>query len=229
MADPQILENISIEIDFDKLLKKLHVEEGSDDAVALKKLADEALSIGRPKAMYRIANIDSRGDNYVIVNGKTFTSRVLKVNLEHAHRIFCYTVTSGMELEEWSKSKTDILENFWVDSIKEVVLRKAYDILTAHLNEKYNLGKTTTMSPGALADWPIKEQRVLFSILGNTIDSIGLELTDSCLMIPTKSVSGIRFATEENFESCLLCTREKCPGRIAKYDKGLYERKYSVT
>ncbi|MFC1650323.1 vitamin B12 dependent-methionine synthase activation domain-containing protein [Candidatus Latescibacterota bacterium] len=226
MVDSQILDNMLFDIDVDKLRKKLHVGEGTDDADALNRLVHRALSIGKPKAMYRIANIDSRGGDYVVVDGKTFTSRVLKVNLKHAHRVFCYTVTCGTELEEWSESITDMVENFWVDSIKEIALRNAYDILAEHLNEKYDLGKTSTMSPGSLEDWPLKEQRILFTILGNTKDAIGLELTDSLLMVPTKSVSGIRFATEENFESCLLCQREGCQGRRAKYDKDLYDHKY---
>ncbi|MFC1551495.1 vitamin B12 dependent methionine synthase [Candidatus Latescibacterota bacterium] len=228
MADTHILDKMSYEIDVDKLLKKMHVTEGADDAAALKRLTDEARSIGKPKAMYRIVNIDSRGEEHVVVDGKTFTSRVLAVNLEKAYRIFCTAVTCGMELEEWSQSKTDMLENFWADAIKEMVLRTAYNILTGHLKETYKLGKTATMSPGSLGDWPIKEQRILFSILGDTKGAIGLELNDSFLMLPTKSVSGIRFATEENFESCLLCPREKCPGRRAKYDENLYDRKYSV-
>jgi hypothetical protein len=51
-------------------------------------------------------------------------------------------------------------------------------------------------------------------------------LTESLLMVPVKSVSGIVFANEEEFASCQLCPREDCPGRKAPYDPGLYERKY---
>ncbi|MFC1539097.1 vitamin B12 dependent-methionine synthase activation domain-containing protein [Candidatus Latescibacterota bacterium] len=228
MVDSHIIDTMSFEIHSASLMNKLHIEEENDDAIALNRLIHEARSIGKPKAIYRIANIESRGEDYVVVEGKTLSSRVLKVNLEHAHRIFCYAVTCGMELDEWSESVMGVLEKFWIDSIKETVLRNAYDIFTAHLIETYNLGKTSTMSPGSLEDWPLREQRILFSILGDTKAAIGLELTESFLMIPTKSVSGIRFATEEHFESCLLCSRERCPGRRAKYDEELYERKYSI-
>jgi len=206
----------------------MHVTAGTDDAETLKRFAEEALSLGKPKAMYRIANIESRGDDHIVVDGKTLTSRVLAVNIEKAHRIFCTAVTCGKELEEWSLTKTDMLENFWADAIKEMVLRIAFKILSDHLKETYKLGKTSTMSPGSLEDWPIKEQQILFSILGDTKDAIGLELNDSFLMLPTKSISGIRFATEENFESCQLCPREKCPGRRATYDENLYDSKYSA-
>lgn len=81
----------------------------------------------------------------------------------------------------------------------------------------------------SLADWPLPEQRPVFSILGDVTEAIGVRLTDSFLMIPHKSVSGIQFSTVETFESCQLCGREVCPARRAPYDRDLYERKYVRT
>ena len=56
--------------------------------------------------------------------------------------------------------------------------------------------------------------------------AIGVKLTESYLMEPNKSVSGIRFPTEERFESCMLCPRQDCPGRRSAYDPELYDQKY---
>jgi hypothetical protein len=95
-----------------------------------------------------------------------------------------------------------------------------------HLTSLYEPGKLSRMSPGSLADWPIQEQRPLFKILGNTEKMIGVHLTESLLMVPTKSVSGIRFPTEESFESCQLCPREECPNRRAPYEADLYNQRY---
>jgi hypothetical protein len=75
------------------------------------------------------------------------------------------------------------------------------------------------MSPGSLEDWPITEQPKLFSLFGNTERVIGVRLTDSLLMVPRKSISGILFPSEENFISCRLCPREVCPSRKAPYDE----------
>lgn len=82
------------------------------------------------------------------------------------------------------------------------------------------------MSPGSLEDWPVSQQSALFSLLGDTQHAIGVQLTESCLMVPTKSVSGIRFPMEDSFESCQLCPREDCPGRRAPYDEALYARRF---
>jgi hypothetical protein len=75
----------------------------------------------------------------------------------------------------------------------------------------------------------LSEQRAVFAALGDVQAAIGVQLSDSMLMIPAKSVSGIRFPTTESFESCQLCPRVDCPGRRAPYDSGLYDRKYAAT
>jgi hypothetical protein len=75
------------------------------------------------------------------------------------------------------------------------------------------------MSPGSLKDWDLNGQRPLFSVLGDVKGSVGVYLTESLLMIPAKSLSGIFFPTEIPFYSCQLCPRENCPSRRAKYNE----------
>jgi hypothetical protein len=221
-----IFNHIPFQIELAPLTEKLRVRGDSKHVDDLERMVKEAQSVGKPKAMYKAAFLDSRGEDHVVVNGVTLTSRVLSVNLKNAYRVFPYVATCGRELDDWSKCMDDMLARYWADTIKEVVLRCALGAVGEHLAEKFRPGKTSRMSPGSLEDWPIEEQRPLFSILGNTEGAVGVHLTDSLLMIPTRSVSGIFFPTETSFESCQLCAREKCPGRRAPYDSGLYDRKY---
>ncbi len=222
-----ILDNIPLHLDLAALMRRFHAEEGSNYASDLGGLVRNAQAIARPKALYRVAFVESKGEEHVIVNGGRLTSRVLRVNLEKAHRVFPYVATCGTELEEWSSSMGDVLHRYWADEIKELALGAAIRALREDLEERYRPGRTSTMSPGSLEDWPLEEQRALFAILGNVEEAIGVQLSESLVMIPTKSVSGIRFPTEESFESCQLCPRENCPGRRSPYDDGLYERKYA--
>ena len=221
-----ILDKIPLDVDMAALMKKLHVKEESKHAEELKKLVEDARQVARPKAFYRVAYIESRGDDHVIIEGTTFKSRVLCVNLAKAHRVFPFVVTCGEELEDWPGGQGDMLRRFWVDTLKEMALRKAMAAFKKDLEARCRPGRTAAMSPGSLEDWPITQQGVLFALLGKPETSVGVRLSDSCLMIPVKSLSGIRFPTEEPFESCRLCPREKCPGRRAPYDRTLYERKY---
>ncbi len=224
--DSFVLDNVPFQIDTGQLYKNLRIKEGSELVARLNHLVDKAQAIGRPKASYKVAFIESRGNDRVIIDGMMLTSRVLRVNLEKAHRVFPFVATCGIELEEWSVSIDDMLERYWADVIKEMALRVALKHLNEHLIDHFQPGKISRMNPGSLPDWPLPEQQQLFALLGGGPASIGIKLTDSFLMIPIKSVSGIWFPTEESFESCRLCPREKCPGRRAPYDSDLYDRKY---
>jgi hypothetical protein len=224
--DSSILDDIPFRMDTEQLHRSLRIKEGSELVARLTLLVDQARAIGRPKAHYGVAFIESRGEDHVIINGVRLTSRVLRVNLEKAHRVFPFVATSGTELEEWSKSFDDLLEKYWVDAIKEMALRVAIEHLTDRLIDRFQPGKIARMNPGSLPDWPLPEQRPLFALLGEGPETLGVKLADSFLMTPIKSVSGIWFPTEESFESCQLCPRERCPGRRAPYDPDLYDRKY---
>jgi hypothetical protein len=224
--DPIILDRIPFPLRFETLLERVCLKQDRKEVTDLRPMADEAQRIGMPKALYRISYIEAKDEERVVIDGTTLTSRVLRVNLDNAHRVFPFVATCGTELDAWANAIGDMLRRYWAEMIKEMALRCAINALHEHLIEHFRPGKTSRMNPGSLKDWPIEEQRALFAILGNTEDTIGVHLTESLLMIPTRSVSGIFFPTEVSFESCQLCPREKCPGRRAPYDSGLYDRRY---
>jgi hypothetical protein len=216
----------SVELDFPAVLAALRVRKGSDDEAELRAMADEIRAEALPKALYSLAFIEAKGEDYIIADGVRFTSRVLRVNLEDAHRCFPFVCTSGREAEAWAERQSGFIRRFWADALNQAVLHAAAGQLQEHLRNRYELGSLSMMNPGSLADWPLREQRTLFSLLGDVQATIGVELTSSLLMVPTKSVSGIFFPAEESFASCQLCPRELCPNRRAVYDPELYDRKY---
>jgi hypothetical protein len=227
MMTATVLKDIHFNLDVPALLKKLRIDGRPEYAERCTRLARDAAGHARPKGAYRLAYVDSKAEDAVVVDGVTLSSRILRVNLGDVHRVFPFVVTCGVELETWSQTITDMLERFWADTIMEDALRSAFEVLNEDMTRRYQLGKTAMMNPGSLEDWPIEEQTGLFRLLGDGSEQIGVKLTDSFLMVPIKSASGLRFPTETNFESCQLCPRETCPNRRAPYDSGLHERRYS--
>ena len=140
-------------------------------------------------------------------------------------RSVSYNTTCGKEVDEIDIPDSDFLKRFWLDSIKATLLGVSCHHLSNLLNQRYKLGKTSTMSPGSgdVSIWPIEQQRELFALFGDVETLIGVTLTDSFLMIPNKSLSGISFSNEIDFQSCQLCHRENCFGRRAPFDKELWE------
>jgi hypothetical protein len=221
-----ILEDIAYEPNLDRLREDLHIRSGTMPNDALEKLAAEARPVAKPKGVYKLAFVDSDDDSAVVVDGVTFKSRVLRVNLDSQHRVFPYAVTCGTELDAWVRSQQGILHAYLADMIAEQALETATGALEDHIQGRFQPGTLSVMNPGSLADWPIVEQRPLFELLGDTKATIGVELNAYFMMIPTKSVSGIRFASERSFSSCQLCPRQDCRGRRSPYEPELYERDY---
>ena len=208
------LENIPFEINDSQCLLSLKFLEGSSEAEEAVLLLKEACFIARPKAVYIEAYIESRTEDAVVIDGQTFNSRLLSINTKSTHRLFPYIATCGIEIEQWAGSITDPLKAYFSDMIMQLALKSAVNGLVKHLTEKRLRGKLSCMNPGALKDWPISEQKKLFSLFTNTV---GVKLTDSFLMIPVKSSSGIYFTSDKKFENCELCPRENCPSRRAAY------------
>ncbi len=225
--DSVTLDRLPFHVEVEPLLKKLHIRPGSGNEREFRRLVELAEGVARPKAIYKLAFIEAKEEAAVVIEGIRFASRVLRVNLDVANRVFAFVGTSGTELEAWADAQEELLARFWADAINQAVLGAAMGSFRAHLVEQFAVPQMMTMNPGSLADWPIREQRPLFALLGDVKAAIGVELTPSLLMTPTKTVSGIFFPSEETFASCQLCPREDCPNRRAKYDPELFQRKYA--
>lgn len=221
-----ILSDIAFELDLDSLLRQLRVK-NPDDAAELHRLALGAQQIARPKAAYRPVLLREVGEDTVRIDETVLSSRVLAVNLKDTHRVFLYMATCGTELNEWAHGLTDMVHQFWAEEIKVRALRAGMRALNARIDLDYAPGKTTVMNPGSLADWPLTQQRPFFELMSEAAGALGVTLSESCLMTPNKSVTGIRYELEGSFESCQLCPIPDCPGRRAPQDPDLYARRYS--
>ncbi|MBD3184772.1 vitamin B12 dependent methionine synthase [Candidatus Poribacteria bacterium] len=219
----EIIDNIKVEISPTQVLKRLHMDQDDKYLQDVEKLLELALPVLCPKAIFDIKYIDSRSDDSVTISGVEFSSRILRVNLDKVERTFPYIATCGIEVEKLDIPADELMLHFMLDTIKQMALGEAMRHLRQQIDEKYRPGKMSAMNPGSLEDWPISEQHKLFSLFGDVEKLIGVKLTDSCLMMPIKSVSGLYFQTETDYVNCQLCPREKCPGRRAPYNPELKE------
>jgi hypothetical protein len=221
-----VLDDIAPGISMDELRRRLHITEGSSQAAELAALVEEAEALARPRALCGLAYVEERGEEHVVVDGVRFASRVLAVNIGQAQRVFPYIATCGTEMEAWADGFDDMLYRFWSGAIREAALRSANAAVAEYLERTYAPGELSRMNPGSLGDWPLEQQLPLFRLLGDPEAALGVRLTEGLLMVPSKSVSGIRFPKGEPFESCMLCPRPDCPNRRAAQDPELYNQRY---
>jgi hypothetical protein len=216
---------IPYKLDARQLMERVHIRQNSAYAQEFEQLIQFAQQVGKPKALYTEAYVELHGKNTVSLNGITFISSMLRDNLSNIDRVFPFIVTCGLEMDQAYQFDGDILKQFWWDTIKESLLMSAYQYLLGVLERKFQLKKIASMSPGSgdVNVWPIEQQKELFALLGDVRGQIGVELTDSFLMIPNKTVSGIHFPTERDFRTCQVCHRKHCPNRSAPFDQALWE------
>ncbi len=216
----EILKKIPLNLDAKEIASKLHMQRTGDSDLTrtLLKIAQPLIT---PKAIYKVAYVDKKAEDAVFINGFRLQSRVLRKNLDNVGRVFPYVVTIGDGLEKSADAADDFLEKYYLDSIGNIALTKARNHLENHLKAKFAYSKMAFMAPGSLEDWPLTEQKLLFSMLDGVEEAISVRLSEYLLMFPRKSVSGVYFPTETTFYSCQLCPRKRCGGRKARYDEKL--------
>jgi len=217
----EIVDNIPVSLEAGEIARHLRIRPeraGSSHIEELVKLANSLVNL---RAVFDISYVGTKDAGSVEVAGVVFRSGVLRHNLESAQKVFPYIITIGAELEKRASSLGDLLKQYYLEEIANFVLGQGADWLTKRLQDRWGFPLLSNMSPGSLEDWPITEQRQLFSLFGDTEKTIGVRLTDHFLMLPRKSISGILFPSEEGFTACQLCPRETCPSRRAPYDEGL--------
>jgi len=217
------LDNIPVTTTFDQVIKRLKIEEPEDIEI-ISKLFETAKEIAKPKVLYREAFVEEISGSNVNINGYNFESDVVAMTLKNVHRVFAYVCTCGTEVDDWSHNEQDYVVSLWLDMIKEMFLFEANNFLRKHLKSSYGFEKLSSLNPGSGDEdnWHISQQTQLFAMIGDVKPEIGVTLTDSFLMVPIKSTSGLLFPSKTDFVNCALCTREKCVGRRVEFDKELY-------
>ena len=217
--DRRVVDDIPFDFDARSFRSEIRFDATPELEGELERYLERALSVVRPRALVRVAFVGERDGNRVEINGQWFESEVLAENLADIHRVFAYVATCGREIYELDISDLDAFASFWHDTLKTRVVRAASNYLCEFVKTTYGIKRMSSMNPGSgdVDVWPIDQQRPLFDVLGDVEGSIGVRLTESFLMVPDKSVSGVFFPSERAYINCQSCTRAICPDRRTPY------------
>nr|MDD6336396.1 vitamin B12 dependent-methionine synthase activation domain-containing protein [bacterium] len=222
-----ILEGFKPEVTLESAMKICRVAPDSEQAELIADLHSRMMEVARPKALLGVAPVEKVDDETVIIAGVTIRSRLVRVNLDTVNRVIPYVATCGTEVDAWAAGLDDFLEQYYADEIKKLLLGEAMRRLRTEVRRRFfPEGPLSAMNPGSLKEWPLTAQKDLFSMFESVTGSIGVRLTDSMLMLPSKSVSGMFFGAKEGYENCQLCPLLDCPNRRAPYDAQLYKKQY---
>ena len=133
-----------------------------------------------------------------------------------------FVCTAGVEYEAYQqrlKVQGDMVRVFIADALGSVIAEKCADQMEIALQEsidKLGWKHTNRFSPG-YCGWHVSQQQMLFPLFQE--HTCGVTLTDSSLMVPIKSVSGIigLGANVRKLDyTCGLCDFKQCYKRKKK-------------
>ncbi|MBZ9685952.1 ASKHA domain-containing protein [Clostridium estertheticum] len=193
-----------------------------------------------PQVWYKkifIRNIEK--DKVVLENDIVFEGEFIVKKLKGCSYIFAIVSTIGIEIDKIIKEafdEDDYLKAMIVDNIGTTSVGYTNKVFWNNLVDglkNTNVGITQRLSPGDTA-WPVFEQKKIFDCLKEI--GLGVELLQSCLMVPFKSTStifgfgeGIGITKLEHI--CSECSMKSCNYRM---DNGIevvvktYNKQYII-
>ena len=148
--------------------------------------------------------------------------KIIPRQLHGSEAYALFICTSGTEFEAYQqrlKNEGDMVRVFIADALGSVVAERCADVMEKSLQEsidKLDWHHTNRFSPG-YCGWHVSQQQLLFPLFGG--NTCGVLLTDSSLMVPIKSVSGIIGLGEKVRKvdyTCGLCDFTQCYKRKLK-------------
>ena len=149
--------------------------------------------------------------------GKTFhPAKVVVSQIKNASSLAFFICTAGKEITEKSKEfseNDDPITGYILDVTGSIAADKTAELIQKELAircAESGLRTSERFSPG-YCEWSVSEQKLLFDLFPPKI--FGIELTESSLMYPVKSVSGIigigKSLNQKGYQ-CQWCDDKDC-------------------
>lgn len=170
----------------------------------------------KPRFYYEIKDgcLDSK--SLTINDCKFGVGPIISKQLKNSVQFALFVATAGNEYHVFSekiKATGDPFDEFILDSIGTLIAENTADCMEVYLQNSINALEylhTNRYSPG-YCGWNVSEQQNFFSLLPTNV--CGIKLSDSSLMIPIKSVSGVIGIGKDVQKldyTCIMCGMKNC-------------------
>lgn len=209
---------MAVQTMIDDALRYIGISRGKADEAMQKMIRetfDEIETLIQPKLTYGLFNIEKDHETVKLKNTTcTIKSNDLGKLLRHCERCIIMAATLGIkaDLEISRRQKIDMLNAVVFDACCSVMIDKVCDEAEKELMEGLAKDEYLTMrfSPG-YGDVPLASSRDILQVLSSE-KRIGLSLTASDMLVPTKSITaivGISSQKENRQKSCGRCNLVK--------------------
>jgi len=227
----RIIKSIKLKIDEEEVLRYQGYHRnkaGKTGEIILettRKEIEQGYCLFEPKGIYSkvmIRNVSSEG-RINLENGLHLEINNSMLNLLRGTSYLAFGLsTIGNHLEEKVAelfTKNEYLKAIALDAVGTVASKYLSNYIQSLICQEargQNFQTTKYFSPGSV-DWDISQQKIIFEII--PADKIGVRLTESCMMLPKKSLSWVIGIGKEIIipskgnDSCKICLAENCQFR----------------
>lgn len=178
-----------------------------------------------PRLVHRLIDLAGTSNGRVeLSGGDCFKSPKLARTLRGAEKLCCFVATLGAGVDAEVKRCMDrnrYADAYVLDTLGSMAVEALVDRFHIDCEKRCRPeGQAVTLrfSPG-YCDWPLMEQIALFARFGHDRPA-GVSLTETCLMSPRKSVSGVFGilpravdGSVADYNPCRSCPQPRCRAR----------------
>jgi len=212
------------ETDYSEILRYLGYRKGELPEGGLKKRIEQCAETlhesAEPRSVYREFSLTHKGTDMVIIEGLDVKSRALAKNLSECISVYLMAATLGVGVDRLlaKASAMRISDAVIYQAVASTYIETYCDKVNDEIRgevEKRKLYCRPRFSPG-YGDFSVEHQRDFVRLL-DTPRKIGLTLTDSCVLVPVKSVTAVIGVSTEpqpcHRRGCEECSKIDCAFR----------------
>ena len=177
-----------------------------------------AREIARPAVLYQKTPCQVEPDRIIILPAQQFTGKKLLQRVQGCDGLVVAVLTLGRQIEDKSRQMLsgEVFAAYLFDVISSYLVEMIAEIFWQQLKNELNsqgLKVTSFISPGS-KDFPLTAQKTIFEIL-RPENKLGLRLSDTYLIEPTKSLTAImgygnRIEEAAKSHNCADCELSGC-------------------
>lgn len=167
--------------------------------------------------------VDEISGGRVTIGESVFESSILARVLGGVERVFVYVATCGPKMAARTRQMTDMFDRYMAEGTEHFFLSAARDALENRLEAELGHRNFTQVNPGIIEGWSTLDIAKIIDLLDGKPYELGMSLTDSGLMLPSRSICGFFFKSKTPHVNCLLCRYPKCPERKVPFNQEMYD------
>jgi hypothetical protein len=195
------------------------LEEEHPAVIFIREILDELTfntGINGGYTIAEVTNLNVKAGTISIENYELNIGRQICGYIKESTRAAFFLCTAGEDFTRMTNAlneQGDIMEAYLLDAIGSMTVENAMDKIQEKLRNTLlaeHLKISNRYSPG-YCNWPLTDQKALFDLIaGNPTE---ISLSDSCLMTPRKSISGmigIGKHLKHHAYGCKICSNTSC-------------------